>query len=322
MSGEIVPDSSRLAGITTTAELARAGITSARIRFLVRRGVLTKIDWGVYAKRELAEPLAVTQRGQRVLRIAAAIAAVGPGAVASHQDAAILHGLALLDRPDAETLTLTVPRGVTGIRTRRPHVRATMSWLPEQHVAVRNKIPVTSVARTVVDLARTTPFRSGVVLADNALHDKKTSEAELRAVMASCSRWPGIGRARQVTDFSDARSESPFESIARVAFRDGGLPPPELQIWVGGENRGAIGRADFLWREHRTIAEADGAMKYADPDRARRQLRRDAELRDAGFEVVHFTWHELTTAPDQVIDSVRAAFRRASVLRSAGQASA
>ncbi len=322
MEAQILPDSSRLAGITTTAELAHAGITSERIRLLVRRGVLTKIDWGVYARSDLAERLAVTQRGRRVLRIAAAIAVVGPGAVASHQDAAILHGLALLERPDAETLALTVPRGLAGIRTRRPYVRASTSWLPEEHIAIRHKVPVTSVARTVVDLARTTPFRSGVVLADSALHDKKASEAELMAVAAGCTRWPGIGRARQVIEFSDGRSESPFESIARVAFRDGGLPPPELQVWVGGEGRGVIGRADFLWREHSTIGEADGALKYADPDRARNQLRRDAELRAAGFEVVHFTWHDLTTAPDQVIDSIRMAFRRASVLRAAERSSA
>ena len=183
-------------------------------------------------------------------------------------------------------------------------------------------MPVTSVARTVVDLARSSSFRSGVAVADSALHDKKTTDSELRAVVAGCSRWPGIGRARRVVEFSDARSESPFESIARVAFRDGGLPPPELQVWVGGDSLGVIGRADFLWREHRTIAEADGAVKYADPDRARKQLRRDADLREAGFEVVHFTWHELATAPHQVIDSVRAAFRRASVLRAAGPMSA
>ena len=322
MEAEILPDVGRLAGIVTTAELASAAITCARIRFLVRRGVLTKIDWGVYARKDLADQVAVAQRGERLLRIAGAVATAGPGSAASHHDAAVVHGLALLDRPPPDLLTVSRSVGVAGGRTERAGIRVRRCLLPDDQVVVRGGVPVTSVARTVVDLARTTPFRSGVVLADSALHDKKTSEAELLAVVASCTRWPGIGRARQVVDFSDFRSESPFESIARVAFRDGGLPPPELQIWVGGENRGAIGRADFLWREHRTIAEADGAIKYADPDRARRQLRRDAELREAGFEVVHFTWRELTTAPDQVIDSVRAAFRRASILRSAERASA
>jgi len=49
------------------------------------------------------------------------------------------------------------------------------------------------------------------------------------------------------------------------------------------------------------------ALKYADPDRARQQLRRDAGLRDAGFEVVHISWAELTVAPDQVIRAIKAA---------------
>jgi hypothetical protein len=51
-----------------------------------------------------------------------------------------------------------------------------------------------------------------------------------------------------------------------------------------------VGRVDFLWEG--TIGEADGALKYADPQRAIAQLRRDARLRTAGFEVVHFTWDE------------------------------
>jgi very-short-patch-repair endonuclease len=74
---------------------------------------------------------------------------------------------------------------------------------------------------------------------------------------------------------------------------------------------------DFLWREYRTIAEADGALKYADPDRARQQLQRDAELRDAGFEVVHFSWRELMVNPAQVIERITAAFARATIFRSA-----
>ena len=168
---------------------------------------------------------------------------------------------------------------------------------------------MTSVERTVVDLARTLPFRSGVVVADSALFSDQTSAAKLRAVVDACGRWPGVDRARQVVDFAHPLAESPLESISRVAFRDGGLPPPQLQVWVMGSGH-AIGRVDFLWEEHRTIAEADGAAKYADPDLARRQLRRDAELREAGYEVVHFTWRDLTTAPGQVIRSIRAAFRR------------
>ncbi len=110
--------------------------------------------------------------------------------------------------------------------------------------------------------------------------------------------------------FRDAGSESVLESISRVAFDAHGLPPPELQVWVGDATE-MIGRADFLWRACRTIAEADGAIKYADPSRAMAQLGRDKRLREAGFEVVHFTWPEITRSPAQVVASITAAFRRA-----------
>src|SRR5262249_41607762 len=116
--------------------------------------------------------------------------------------------------------------------------------------------------------------------------------------------------------FCDGRSESVLESVARVAFRDQGLPPPELQVWVGDETE-QIARADFVWRAQRRSAQAGGAIKYADPSRAMRQLERDARLREAGFEVVHFTWQEITQAPGQVAVSIQAAFQRATVLSAA-----
>jgi hypothetical protein len=175
-------------------------------------------------------------------------------------------------------------------------------------------MPVTSVARTVIDLARASSFPAGVVVADSALRIKKTAKAELQSVIAACPRWPGLHVARQVAAFCDPGSESVLESIGRVALHAQGLPPlTELQVWVGDETE-VIGRADFLWRAQRTIAEADGAVKYADPSRAKAQLERDARLRAAGFEVVHFTWQDITRTPGQVAASIQAAFQRATVL--------
>ena len=165
------------------------------------------------------------------------------------------------------------------------------------------------MARTVVDLARTCSFTEGVVVADSALRMRKTTLAEMCSVIADCGRWPGVKRAREVVAFCDARAESALESIGRVVFRDHGLPPPSLQVEVGGD-LGVVGRSDYLWPEYATIAEADGALKYTSPDRAIRQLDRDARLRDAGFEVVHFTWQEITLAPEQVVARIRAAFAR------------
>jgi Protein of unknown function (DUF559) len=112
-----------------------------------------------------------------------------------------------------------------------------------------------------------------------------------------------------VVTFSDARSESVLESIGRVAFDWFGLPAPDLQVWLGDDGE-VIGRVDFLWRSRRTVAEADGAVKYDQPGRALGQLNRDARLRAAGYQVVHFTWPEITRVPRQVVAEIRAAFQR------------
>ena len=233
--------------------------------------------------------------------------------MASHVSAARLHNLDLLGKQDAE-VTLTVPAEIG--RRGRSGTWVTTAALPLDQVVTKNGIPVTSVARTVVDIARSSTFQAAVVTADAALRMKLTTKDELRAVLAACRQWPGIVRAADVIEFADRLSESALESICRVAFRDLGLPPPQLQVRVGGDlDVGEIGRADFLWRQFDTIAEADGALKYADPDRARQQLWRDARLHEAGFQVVHITWREITRYPDNVAAAIRAAFQRGLTLR-------
>jgi predicted transcriptional regulator of viral defense system len=297
----------RFAGVVTTAELAARGVSGSRIRLLVRRGVLMPVGYGAYAPRATAAKVSADPAGKQTLRVASVLAVAGPGDVGSHHSAAAIHGLDRLGRLP-EQVAVTRPPG--GSQRGRSGVHIHIAALPGEHVTVCSGVPVTSVARTVVDLARTSPFRDGVVVADSALRTGQASKDELLAVVADCAKWPGIRRARLVVDFCDGKSESVLESISRVAFRDHGIPAPELQVWVGGEEGGVLGRADFLWRRYRTIGEADGAVKYADTNRAISQLRRDAALRRAGFQVVHFTWNEINRVPHQVAASIRQAFRQ------------
>jgi len=263
----------------------------------------------VFAPAELVAADRGDPAAEHAVRVAAALAVSGPGAVASHHSAARIHALELLGRKPGETVALTRSPGTAGCRTGGPGIRLHMAALPAGHVISRRDLPVTSVARTVVDLARASSFRAGVVVADSALRGKQTSKADLELCITACARWPGIQNAKRVLAFADGRAESVLESISRVAFDDLGLPPPDLQAWVGSEDE-IIGRADFLWRAYRTVGEADGALKYADPARAIAQLGRDARLRAAGFEVVHFTWRDVTRTPDQVAASIKTAFRR------------
>ncbi|HUB37623.1 MAG TPA: DUF559 domain-containing protein [Streptosporangiaceae bacterium] len=286
------------------AQLVAGGNTWWQVRAMVERGELLRIGWGYYATADLAELIPALPVGQLLLSAAAATASLGPAAAASHETAALLHGLSLLGPPPAE-LTVTRPPGA-GSRSGRPGVRIHSAALPAEHVGGRLGVPVTTVPRTVIDLARVLDFREGVVVADSALQQKLTSKKELMAVIAACPRWRGVRTAAQVVEFADGRAESPLESLARAVFADGGLPPPELQVEIRDSE--FIGRVDFLWREFRTIVEVDGARKYDDRTLAMRQLRRDKRLREAGYEVVHFDWKEINGDPGYVVAAVRAAF--------------
>ena len=220
-----------------------------------------------------------------------------------------MYGLGLVGRGPESVTEITKAPGDRGSYTGRLGVRVHIAALPADHVVSYRGVPLTSVPRTVVDLARVLPFAEGVAVADSALHAGLTSKSALAAVIADCPRWRGLQRARDVTGFSDARAESVLESLSRVVFHQAGLPLPDLQVWVGDDGE-VIGRADFLWRRYNTIGEADGAFKYQTPDRARAQLDRDARLRAAGYEVVHFTWPEITRVPAQVVKAIQLAFSR------------
>jgi hypothetical protein len=274
---------------------------------MVERGELRRLAVGIYATSDLAELSEQLDFGGLLLSAAAATSALGPSAVASHHTAAQLHGLDLLGLPSPR-LAITRPPGV-GSRSGRAGVLVHSADLPLAHVGGRLAVPVTTVPRTVVDVARTSSFREGVVVADSALRQKLTSKKELRAVLADCPRWPGVLGAADVVKFADGRAESVLESVARVVIRDCGLPPPELQVVVKGGGE-FIGRVDFMWKQFRTIAEADGEAKYADRSRASYEFRRDARLREAGFEVVHFTWKDITSDADAVASLIRRAFER------------
>src|SRR5687767_9135215 len=102
-----------------------------------------------------------------------------------------------------------------------------------------------SVARTVVDLARSLPFEQAVAVADNALHQRKVGAARLASAVARAERSPGSPAARRVVGFADARSESVGESRSRVALYHAGLPPAELQRDVWSRRGDHLGRVDF-----------------------------------------------------------------------------
>jgi very-short-patch-repair endonuclease len=293
--------------VGTVAQWRAAGISDARLAALVRTGQLVRLCHGVYATGKILAATETDPAGRHALEVAAVMAARPRGGVASHHSAAVIHGLNMLKRPPAGTVTLTVPPGARTGAHRSGGVVRHAADLPAEHVARRYAVLVTTAARTVVDLARAGTFMEGVVAADSALHRRVTTKGELRRVLERCGRWPGLAQARRVVDAANILAESVLESCARVVFLEHGLPEAELQVSIGG--REFIGRVDFCWREHRTIAEADGLLTYKGPAEAVAGLRRDRVLHECGYEVVHFTWKELFRDPARLVARVRGAFR-------------
>jgi very-short-patch-repair endonuclease len=309
----LVTESDRLITISkidvgTLAQWRAAGVSDARLTALVRSGQLVRLRHGVYATGAILAETGTDPGRRHALQVAAVTAGQLRGGVASHHSAAMIHGIDLLKRPPDGIVTLTVPPGTRTGQHRRGDVIRHAAELPAEHEARRFAVPVTTAARTVADLARTGTFMEAVVVADCALHRRVTTKTELRRVLERCERWPGVARARRVIDAANMAAESVLESCARVVFHEHGLPRPELQVTIG--RREFAGRVDFLWREQRTIAEAGAILEYKGPAEAITELNRDRLLREAGYEVVHFTWQELFRDPGRVVARVRYAFRR------------
>lgn len=298
-------------GLATTAELLAQGVSRGQLRQWARDGRVTAVARGVYSPSDWLESLEDDPRRLHAVAVGAVLKR-NPGLVASHESAAYLHGIDLLLPAGRKVplIMLTRPAREPG-RALVPGALIRVAALPDDHVATACGVPVTSVARTVMDIARASGFMAGVVAADSVLHSHVVVRVEFAIILEECGQWPGVVRARGVLGFADGRAESALESVARVRFAQFGIPPPDLQVNIRGK-QGFIGRVDFCWHQYRVIAEADGAMKYDDQgrERARAQLARDEKFHDEGWATFHFTWRDIYHEPEPTIERLRRTFAR------------
>ena len=293
-----------------TSELRDVGYTPGELSRLVRKGDLTRIRRGAYGP-PATESLDPIEQHRRLVR--ATFPLLAPDAVVSHTSAAVLHGLPLF-ATSMRRVQLT--RGDIPGGKARSAIQLHAAPLDAGDVVVIDGVAVTTLARTVADLARSLRFESAVVTGDAALR-QGLSRGDIEDCVARMRRWPGVIQARRVTRFLDGRSESPGESRSRVAFFTCGIPSPEPQQEIYDERGRVIGRADFAWDQFHTLGEFDGRTKYGRllkpgeaPDDAvyREKLREDA-LRGAGWQVVRWTWADLAR-PHEIASRLRQAFAR------------
>ena len=302
--------------LLSRTELRAAGYSDRELRQLLRTGDLSSVRRGSYLRG--APPKDAEARHLAAAR--AALQHLGSDAVLSHVTAAVLHGLSVWRVP-LDRVHLTRPRGRSGGRANaRVHVHA--APLAAEDIGELAGMPVTSLARTVVDLARTVPFEEAVVVADAALRGRPdqwvpVDPATLSAALGRAARWPGSRAARRTLAFADGRSESVGESRSRVAIAKVGLPAPILQ-WELRDGVGhLVGYTDFGWPELRTVGEFDGRVKYGrllrsgqEPgDAVFAEKLREDRIRALGLAVVRWTWPDLDNFA-LVANRLRGQFRR------------
>jgi hypothetical protein len=272
----------------------RQGYVDDEIAVMRRRGTWTSLQRGAYL---VGDP-ALGRRARHLLVLQATLAGLRTPAVVSHASAAALHGLPLWNVPLNQVHVTRRPPARTDSDTR---LRSHAARLPEEDVVRVGLVPVTSVARTVVDLARVLPFAPALSIADAALRHGGIAPEDLRRVLEAASGTRGTRAARRVVAAADGRSESVGESRSRAIVIQSGLPLPDLQVEVRDAGGGLVGRCDFGWSDHRVLGEFDGRVKYGrllrpgqtPGDVVFEEKRREDALRDEGFGMVRWVWWDL-----------------------------
>ncbi|HEX2499769.1 MAG TPA: type IV toxin-antitoxin system AbiEi family antitoxin [Actinomycetes bacterium] len=301
----------------TTADATAAGYSPLKISVLVATGSWVALRRGVYCTAERLQAGRWTPRSEHVLQIQAALLGMRRPAVVSGWSAALLSGLPLPVRlhgraPEHVTLTTS-----TGHSRHLSGVRLLVAPLPADQVVADPEAPTTTPARTAVDLAvRAADAERPDVLAvlDAVLNTELASKAQLHEIARLFGGRPGGANARALIDLADGRSESPLESHSRAFFAATDLPMPEAQVEIRDDHGRLVGRVDFLWREQRTVGEADGRLKYGSIDVLYREKQREDRLRELGFEVVRWDATDLRHNPAATAARIRAAFARGAQL--------
>ena len=280
--------------VVSLAQLRALGLSSSAVSKRARRGRLHRVHQTVYA---VGHPL-LTSEG----RWMAAVLACGDGAVLSHRSAAALHGLRPDNRP---VIDVTTPR--RGLRRVKGIVRHESTTLTEADVTVVDGIPCTSVARTLLDLAGEID-RQGLRRACNQADVLGIFDGrQVEDVLARAEGRRGAQRLREVLAYGrvgEAITRSQLEEEFLSLCERARLPEPCVNAWIALE--GGRVEADFLWPELKLIAETDGAAVHQTPSAFQDDRRRDQRLMRAGYRVVRFTWRQVTHAPEEVVETLRA----------------
>jgi very-short-patch-repair endonuclease len=287
----------RFSGVLTAQQLATVGIGADGVRRRLAAGRLHLLHRGVYA---WGHP-AIDVRGKRL----AAVGGAGPGAVLSHRTAADAWGLRTYNGARIDVL---VPNG-TRRTLARVRIHQTRTLHPED-VDELDGIPITSVARTIVDCAATATEHD----IERMVHEAEVRRIlDTRAIERALSRRPNARNAALVRAAISTSSPGPTRRDLEHRFlalvRCYGLDTPRLN--TGVETRLGVLEVDALWSERKLVVELDGAATHHTRRAFERDRIRDAALAEQGHLVIRITWRRMTDEPAEVARQLRVLSRAA-----------
>ena len=271
---------SRQGGVIARRQLVSLGLGMSAIDRRLRSGRLHPLYGGVYAV------------GHRVIGVVgrrwAAVLACGDGAVLSHASAAAAWEI----RATASGLIdVTVgPTGRSRKRGIRLHWRAAPS--PPDEIAERDGLPVTTPARTLLDLAasglRGRPLEAAL---DRAELLRILDFGDVHALLARYPGRPGTPALNAVLSSyhpANTGTRSVLEELVIELCDSRGIPRPNVNTVIEGRER------DFCWPRARLVVEADSYTWHRSPSALNDDRERDVRLTLAGYRVLRFTWHQVT----------------------------
>jgi len=269
-------------GVVTRAQLLCAGVSDAEIEQRLKTGGLLREHRGVYRVGHQAPSLEA--------RYLAAVWACGEQAFLSGRAAGHLLGLLKGSAPPPE-VTVRTARRVPGVRTRRSGRLDAMRW---------RTIPVTTVARTLVDLAAELPAGALARACHEAGVRHGTTPAMVEAVLVRCPRTPGAQKLRQIIHGDVRVTLSKLESRFLTRLRQAGLLLPRTNRPAGGR------RVDCRWPDQRLTVELDSYRYHGSRHAWEQDRHREREARARGDEFRRYTYGDVFEQPQLMLSELRA----------------
>jgi hypothetical protein len=224
----------------------------------------------------------------------AAVLACGRHTVLSHRPAGAHWGIA----SDRGVLEVTVP----GRRRSRPGIEVHRVSLPPDEITTHEGIPITTVPRTLFDLAAVLPQRQ----LERALNEAEVlrlwDELSLDVLLRRHPRHRGNRAVRAVLHSRRAGAtvtKSELEEMFLAIVDGAGLPRPEINVLV------ETFEVDAVWRDRRLVVELDGRDTHGTAAAFERDRERDRVLQVAGWRPVRITYRQMRDTPRAVEADVR-----------------